>query len=160
MSELTARKEQSSNDPLKTIEELLADREPIEKRSEPTLYFLFREHELVYVGYSIYLDRRIRVHAADNNKDFDSFTAIRYEGEDHADIESAYIIKYRPEYNKTLPSGRYRTKGGMRKAFDIDSLTLNLILREYNIMPTVQLFHTYYDLEAIPEEAHGKYIDG
>ena len=156
MNNLIARKEQSS----KTIEELLADREPIEKRPEPTLYFLFREHDLVYVGYSIYPDRRIRVHATDDDKDFDSFTTIRYDREDHADVESAYIIKYRPEYNKTLPSGRYKTKGGIRKALDIDSLTLNLILREYNIMPTVQLSHTYYDLAAIPEEAYKEYIDG
>lgn len=71
------------------------------------VYFLFRRDDIVYVGQSIDARRRVFSHAKTGEKTFDSFSVVKIEGDIEGDIdldylrrlESAYILKFLPEYN-------------------------------------------------------------
>lgn len=70
------------------------------------IYFLKSNEKIVYVGQtqSTY-DNRTNRPNQHTNKEFDSFDMIQIENYMDLDIvEAFYIIKYKPKYNKSLPT--------------------------------------------------------
>ena len=67
------------------------------------IYFLFKENELVYIGRTKRLEDRILAHTKGNFV-FDSYSVLEVDEEDFSDLEKYYIFKYKPVYNKKLPT--------------------------------------------------------
>lgn len=65
------------------------------------IYFLTKDNEVVYVGQSKQGMNRIYFHKF-SKKDFDSFYFINCDIEKLDELESYYILKYLPKYNKSL----------------------------------------------------------
>lgn len=63
------------------------------------VYFLLIGSEVVYVGRTINLHKRIGEHLADPNKHFDAFHYIQTSASKAAFVEEAYIKKLRPRFN-------------------------------------------------------------
>ena len=68
------------------------------------IYFLIDNDEIVYVGKSEKsIFERIRSHKKDDNKEFDSFFYKEInENVDLNRIETMYIAKFTPKYNKSI----------------------------------------------------------
>lgn len=64
------------------------------------IYFLIKNKEVVYVGQTTQGYSRIQAHT---DKNFDSVYFIRCDEYDLDELESKYVIKYKPIYNKALP---------------------------------------------------------
>jgi excinuclease UvrABC nuclease subunit len=80
-------------------------KEPFE--NIPGIYFLIKDDKIVYVGKSVHIPARIRLHSCpglktiNQKKDFDYYAYITCE-EDKLDLyEQAYIKKFQPWYNGT-----------------------------------------------------------
>ena len=77
------------------------------------IYFLYDRGELVYIGQSICIQRRIFQHFHGDNKiyikEFDSYRFIEINDDESLDkIEQLFILEYQPKYNKnTLGMGVY-----------------------------------------------------
>ena len=66
------------------------------------IYFLFDKDEIVYIGQSNFIEKRIFEHT--NDKSFTSWNFIEFNSnEDLNDLEADYILKHKPKYNKTIP---------------------------------------------------------
>jgi predicted GIY-YIG superfamily endonuclease len=83
----------------------------LRKRQVAAVYFLFSDDlELVYVGSTKDLYRRITNHCEDG-RDFQSWAAIEVmEDEDRLALEAHYIQKYAPAQNKIRPQRRMITR--------------------------------------------------
>ena len=78
------------------------------------LYLLKRQGEVVYVGQSENIGRRIGAHFTD--KDFDSVAIIPVgPGVDLTPLEVELILRHKPEYNGVLPSCREWSSWGVLK---------------------------------------------
>jgi predicted GIY-YIG superfamily endonuclease len=80
------------------------------------IYFLVKHDEIVYVGQSIDIFRRIGRHKAEG-RDFDSFTFIQCEQEKLDYYESLYIGAFVPEQNVSLKA--LRNERHKQKALEI-----------------------------------------
>ena len=68
------------------------------------VYFLLKNKEVVYVGQTTNGLNRIKQHFKEQKKDFDDYKIIKCSKKDLNELESFYIIKYKPKYNKSLNS--------------------------------------------------------
>lgn len=66
------------------------------------IYFLINDGEIVYVGQSNQVTKRLIAHTK-SNKIFDSISAIAVSPEDANDVEAKCIVKFNPVYNLNLP---------------------------------------------------------
>lgn len=73
------------------------------------IYFLIKANEVVYVGQSVDVFKRLSRHKSDG-KDFDSFAFIQCEKHLLNDLESLYISAFVPFMNSSLGATRYRTR--------------------------------------------------
>jgi len=76
------------------------------KKAERTrgIYYLFKNGEIVYVGQSVFCEKRIIAHFY--NKDFDEYEIKKVEKKCLDKVEIKAIIKYQPKYNKTFPKNK------------------------------------------------------
>ena len=90
---------------------------------KPCVYGLFLGEKCVYVGQSVTLFSRIDGHKRDKQKKFDSFCIFEYEDDEQIRliIESLFIIKYKPPYNKSR--GTNLNYGLARQIFNEIKLT-------------------------------------
>ena len=110
------------------------------------VYFLLKCNEVVYVGQTKKGMTRPLVHKYD--KDFDEIYIMPC-GEKMLDlVESEYIVKYSPLYNKALKSGCCHS---LRQARNLIRNTCNL--PDYTIR---HLRDDCYDLKIIPATINGK----
>lgn len=88
------------------IDELFSLGEILEKsvryKAKRGIYFLIRNLEIVYVGQSINIPSRIQTHLNEGSKKFDRVSYVYLEHEDLDYFETAYILKFRPYYNKSV----------------------------------------------------------
>ncbi len=64
------------------------------------IYFLYRGKELVYIGSSLSIIKRINEHFKQKKKEFDSYKFLELNGTiDLIGAESRFIYKYKPIYN-------------------------------------------------------------
>ena len=79
------------------------------------IYFLIKDNEIVYVGKSTNVFSRVTAHTY--GKDFDSFNYELYPDyskNELLEIESEYIAKFTPKYNKTI-SCKYKILADISK---------------------------------------------
>ena len=81
---------------LKTKEELLTIRQNAPLC--PGLYFLYQKEEIVYIGRSESILRRIAAHQFQ----FDSFSVIEMPYGETIIYEPIYIARYKPKYNSFI----------------------------------------------------------
>lgn len=99
-----------------TIDDVMSSAIPC--NSSTGVYFLIKGFEVVYVGQSVDIFRRVGRHK-DNDIDFDSFTILACGKEDLDRLESLYIDALLPKYNRATPSPWERT----RRAAAVQSAT-------------------------------------
>lgn len=78
----------------------------LENAMPPTIcgvYFLLKGQEIVYVGQSVNVYLRLANHKIDSMKDWDTFFVHRTAQEHLEQLESMYILKFRPRYNMRIP---------------------------------------------------------
>ena len=85
------------------------------------VYFLLKHNEVVYVGQTKKGMSRPLVHKYD--KDFDEIYIMPCDEEMLDLVESEYIVKYSPLYNKTIKSGGYYL---LRRARDVVRSVCNM----------------------------------
>ena len=80
----------------------------VDKINKPFIYFLIKKNEVVYVGQTkVGLQRPL----SHTDKDFD-YIMIQYcDKSDLNEIESKYIVKYNPIYNKTYNKEMWYSMG-------------------------------------------------
>lgn len=82
------------------------------------VYFLIKNHKIVYVGQAMNVFRRVADHSI--TKEFDSFSYIRCKQEVLNVVESLYIHVFKPPLNGRLPNGR-----GIYAPLRLDELLLS-----------------------------------
>lgn len=73
------------------------------------IYFLYHEHELVYIGKSINCIHRIFEHEKEEEKIFDYYEISECKKSDLNLLEDYYIQKHSPKYNLTLIAHKEKT---------------------------------------------------
>lgn len=68
------------------------------------VYFLILGDEIVYIGQSQDVDRRISAHA---DKHYNRIYVIKAPQQDLLWLEAMYINKFKPRYNLTIPTGSF-----------------------------------------------------
>ena len=70
--------------------------------SDVGVYFLYKGDEIVYVGQSICVWRRINTHIQEGFKDFDSYSVLPCDEDKLQETEMFYIFALQPKYNKMI----------------------------------------------------------
>jgi hypothetical protein len=117
------------------------------KNEAPRIYFLIRNEKIVYVGQSIAFGARMQQHL-NGKKIFDSIAHIDVYEEDLGDVEAFYIVKFNPEYNKTLPPNNlYLGESKISKRLKIPISQVKATLAEIGIFPQWQNCYLKKDVE-------------
>lgn len=97
------------------------------------IYFLKKGDEIVYVGQSVNIERRIKEHRVDKKGLFDSYTTIECTKENLDSSETSYLFMYRPKLNKKY----YHAKNKNVKYIQTkkDKLSKSDFVFEYVLMP-------------------------
>jgi hypothetical protein len=82
-------------------------------QSEYVIYFLFNNEELIYIGQTRNLLKRISVHK--RTKVFDKISIVETDYKDVMCLEQGYIKKYKPIYNTTFEMMSQKRKGHRQK---------------------------------------------
>lgn len=70
------------------------------------IYFLICEEQIVYVGQSVDIFKRLREHRKEGYKKWDRFSMIPVRKEKLTEVETWYIQHFRPKYNRTRQKPR------------------------------------------------------
>jgi len=76
----------------------------INKISFSGIYFLFLNKEIVYIGQSENIEKRVFQHLSRRKIIFDEWNYIKYPKELLNTKEADYILEYKPKYNNSIPS--------------------------------------------------------
>lgn len=90
----------------------IIDRAEPKPASRPGIYFLIKNYEIIYIGKSCAVDRRISEHM--ESRDFDAWYWIACPKKDLNELERIYLNKFMPHLNIDLG-----TKANRRKSFEI-----------------------------------------
>ena len=93
------------------------------------IYFLYIEDELVYIGKSINLQERIKLHT----EYFETFKYIELPLSKLDDCEAFFIKKYKPIYNLRIPTRTYIYKNKEVKHYNFLVKKSNKIIKKNNI---------------------------
>jgi len=69
------------------------------------VYFLLADDEIVYVGQSVDVKKRLKQHADYSEKTFNRFFFVQCDRLELNKLEAYYILKFRPKYNIAIPRG-------------------------------------------------------
>lgn len=97
------------------------------------IYFLFNKGDLVYIGQSEFIEKRIFDHVG--SKNFDSWNYIEYSKETSLnEIEADFILKYKPFYNKTIPANNlWISRGILSRIYDVPMLKSRRLINEEKV---------------------------
>jgi hypothetical protein len=133
------------------LSESLAGSVVVLQRAENVgIYFLLRGGHVVYIGQSKNLLFRIGAHIAEAGKDFDAYAVLPCEPSELDKLEIENIVRYAPEYNRTLPttSGHISiTK--IRELSGVRILHIRKALRAAGIRPSLELNNALYSVEQV-----------
>jgi len=109
------------------------------KEFNPCIYFLIDRGEIVYIRQTTQINARISEHInyknrKDEQKIFDSFYSFDCEIKNLDKYESEYIMKFQPKYNQQLPSSVFISMLHIKRIYDIDLTTINIIVKQYNLI--------------------------
>lgn len=102
------------------------------------VYFLMQDKEVVYIGSSNDIFTRVGNHKAEKLKIFDNYCFVECQTEILLQKELDYIVKYKPKYNKVLPSSNHNLVNLSNLCF-ADSKKIKLSLKP--------IFLSYYDMD-------------
>lgn len=123
-------------------EDYLANKQTIEKIG-CGVYFLLKDEEVVYVGKSKNIGLRVKGHADESTKIFDSFSYILCNEYDLSNLEGAYVSKLNPKYNRNLP--------------DCDLKRVKFIRQKLNnTIPTQNILNYFKSIGIKPTDVNGK----
>lgn len=83
------------------VQKILRDSKPLSSRCG--VYFLISNDKIVYVGQSVNIPSRIEQHKKDPCKEFDRYHSIPCKVTELDLVESNYIRKFMPKFNKAIP---------------------------------------------------------
>lgn len=116
------------------------------------VYCLFKDHELVYIGQTLFLKDRVIYHLTD--KDFDSYSFVEVEENDLALVEGELIMKYQPRYNQSITfANGYISFANIKSRLGIDKIAAKKIVKKHqlttyqfngNLYISVSDYATYY----------------
>ena len=86
-------------------EEEIVQHASMYRHDYPGIYILLSLDEIVYVGQSVNVGRRLEEHWNELKKDFNRYFVIRCERENLNKLEAYYILRFRPKYNIAIPKG-------------------------------------------------------
>ena len=89
---------------MKTKYELISDSVEVKREKVSGIYFLIDRGEIVYIGQSTDLQKRISHHVFSEKKRFSHYFTIPVPEEDLDRVEADYIWKFTPRYNKSIPT--------------------------------------------------------
>ena len=69
------------------------------------IYFLIEDNEIVYIGKSIDVKKRLKQHADYSEKLFNRIFFVQCDKNELNKLEAYYILKFRPKYNIAIPRG-------------------------------------------------------
>lgn len=136
---------------MKTKEEILKEYKVIDK-SKYCVYALIKDDEIIYIGQTNGIEHRINFH--NRIKEFDCYSIIEKDltEVESVELETEYIIKFRPILNKAIRStSKYKTKKALRHHFNVGSNVIENII-EYNGIKRV-----YFNIYLVSEV--GKFIE-
>lgn len=121
---------------------------------KPSIYFLRKNGEVVYVGSSAFGLYRALAHACINvPKDFDEVELIDCDIEHLQELEAELILRYKPMYNLSMPSSNNVTLRWFRKNYckgqvtELGLLDLKKLVKQAGLKPNGSFNgETYYDL--------------
>lgn len=96
-------------------------------KENPCIYFLVKNHEVVYVGQTWSIYARIAVHM--KSKVFDKVAMFDVHPSEMNNVEAAYILKFNPIYNKVLPKSDFITEKRARGIYGTRAITALLAER-------------------------------
>lgn len=112
----------------------IAEVTPVHVIRSPSVYLLYRDGVVVYVGSSIMVLSRISTHLT-SDKDFDSYSFIKVNSTaDMYDLESRCIAHFNPEYNAVMsngPTGGFCSMGGLKIRYGVGKLELKRIIKAH-----------------------------
>lgn len=92
------------------------------------IYFLFKDNELVYIGQSEDIYKRVPSHLF--SKDFNNWNYIEYVNDDLNTLEAEFILKYRPKHNKSIPmNNTWLSQGICKDKLGIGRVETNRLIR-------------------------------
>ena len=91
------------------------------------IYFLMNDNEVVYVGQSIDIHRRINKHK--ESKTFDKIYYLEVDKQNLDEIEKKYILEYQPIYNKTYLN-KYNIKEKVQKIYKCKSYIVDELFKD------------------------------
>ncbi|MFA5401424.1 MAG: hypothetical protein WC359_13325 [Dehalococcoidia bacterium] len=101
------------------------------------IYFLLKDNEIVYVGKSDNVMKRISQHIVADEKMFDSYCVLPVKDEDLSTVEARYIWEFAPRHNKSVPKNEHcKTLTEVRLMYSdygLSLLDIEEIAYEYNI---------------------------
>lgn len=102
------------------------------------IYFLFRDTEIVYIGYSKNIDSAIAKHYKNDNMKFDSHAEIKIkdkEIDELFDRVALNILVYNPIYNSGIPSSckYFKSLDQIKKKFRKNKTELKKHVKENNL---------------------------
>lgn len=96
------------------------------------IYFLFKNHELIYIGQSEDIFKRVPIHLG--SKDFNNWNYIEYENENLNNIEAEFILKFQPKQNKAIPKNdNWISASTLKLKFGISKVTINKMIKNQEI---------------------------
>ena len=88
------------------------------------IYFLFDGSNLVYIGQSENIFKRVPIHL--ETKKFDNWNYIEFVEDDLNILEAEFILKYQPKYNKSIPkNNRWLSQSLIKKIHNIGKVETN-----------------------------------
>lgn len=82
--------------------EIMQISKPKKELFKPGIYFLIRKDEIVYVGRSSSIARRILQHHAKRRIEFDRYAYLIWKPEEIAELERHFIWKFVPRCNTAM----------------------------------------------------------
>lgn len=108
------------------------------------IYFLIYLGEIVYIGQSENIFKRIAEHM--KSKEFDGY-AFEETNDNLNELEVDYILKLQPKLNSSLPSNsRFISFDNFAKKYKIKKWDLKRFVNDKNISP---VWRDYYSLEEL-----------
>ena len=96
------------------------------------IYFLFDGSNLVYIGQSENIFKRVPIHL--ETKQFDSWNYIEFAEDDLNILEAEFILKYQPKYNKSIPkNNRWISQSLIKKIHNIGKIETNKMIRNNEV---------------------------
>ena len=96
------------------------------------IYFLFDGSNLVYIGQSENIFKRVPIHL--ETKKFDNWNYIEFVEDDLDILEAEFILKYQPKYNKTIPkNNRWLSQSLIKKIHNVGKIETNKMIKNNEV---------------------------